>query len=87
MMPSSTAKGSLSISDIMAEVGCKRDRAAAIMLQELPHTDISAAGSRKPSWRCKRRDFERWLTAREQPPRNDRLEAFAQKYLRGARSI
>lgn len=73
---------SLSISEIMAEVGCKRDRATAIMLQELPHIDISATGSRKPSWRCKRRDFEHWLAIREQPPGNKHLEAFAQKYIR-----
>lgn len=81
-MPRATAKGSMSISDIMAELGCKRDRATVIMLHELPHMDISAETARRPSWRCRRRDFERWLEARAHPAGNDRLRAFASKYMR-----
>ena len=72
----------ISISEIMEELNCKIDRARDIMLLELPHMDISSPGSRKPTWRAKRTDFDRWVRDREKAAGNDRLKPFAERYVR-----
>lgn len=74
---------SISIRGIMNELGCKIDRAREIMLFELPHYDISASGSQRPTWRAKRRDFDRYLKAREHRPGREAQEEFNNRYLRG----
>lgn len=72
----------LSVKDIMAELGCKVDHARTIMLMELPHTDISVAGAKRPTWRCKRKDFDRWLATREEASGNDKLTEFSRQYMK-----
>lgn len=72
----------MSVQDIMRELNCKRDRAYDIMVKELPHWDIAMVGSKNRHWRCRRKDFERWLSGRMYPADNDRLTAFAEKYMR-----
>lgn len=78
MKPSSM----VSIADIRAALGCSLTRAREIMLMELAHIDISTPGARKPTWRAKRTEFERWMQGREQEAGNAALERFARKYIR-----
>lgn len=73
----------VSIKDIQLELGCKVDRATQIMRFELPHYDVSTPGSKKPRWRAKRKDFDKWLLGRRQAAGRELAEAFASKYLRG----
>lgn len=76
-------KQSLSIADIQDEMGCGLTRAREIMLNELPHTDIDAPGNRKPTWRAKRSDFEKWQASRTDAAGNDKLAEFRRKYMTG----
>lgn len=85
MTAKSRTSGAVSIADIMEELGCKIDRAREIMLYELPHYDISATGSKRPTWRAKRKDFDRYLNAREHRPEREAQEAFNNQYLRGVK--
>ena len=71
----------VSIADIMKALGCKRDRAAQIMLMELPHFDIGVSGSRRPTWRAKQSDFDAWQKNRIKAAGNDRLTEFSRKYM------
>lgn len=74
-------KQALSIADIQDELGCGLTRAREIMLNELPHADIGAPGNRKPTWRAKRKDFDRWQTSRTEAAGNDRLIEFSRKHM------
>lgn len=73
---------SLSIQDIMAELGCKIDRARQIMLFELPHYDISAPGSYYRAWRCSRKEFERWRDGRTEAAGIEKHYEFERKNMR-----
>ena len=74
-------KQALSISDIQDLLACSLTRARNVMLMELPHTDISATGSRKPTWRAKRSDFVKWQADRTDAAGNDKLAEFSRKYM------
>lgn len=76
-----TMKQSLSVKDIQDELGCSPNHARSIVLNELPHIDISARGNR-PTWRVRRKDFESWMAARREAPGLERLEEFAKQYTR-----
>ncbi len=74
-------KGSLSVKDIQQELGCSPNHARTIVLNELPHHNISTTGSR-PTWRVRRKDFEAWMAGRREAPGLERIEEFARKYMR-----
>ena len=71
----------LSIADIQDELGCSLTRARDIVLNELPHTNISSPGSERPRWRVKRKDFDRWQADRTDAAGNDKLTEFSRKYM------
>lgn len=75
-------KNHVAIIDIKNHLGCSLTRAREIMLFELPHIDISKPGSKKPTWRAKKRDFDRWLEGREQMSGRQALEEFSRRYMR-----
>lgn len=72
----------IAIADIKTALGCSLTRARDIMLKELPHIDISAPGSRKPTWRVERAEFDRWMKGREQAAGNERMKEFTKRYMR-----
>lgn len=74
-------KQALSITDIQDLLACSLTRARDIMLMELPHTNIGSLGSRKPTWRAKRSDFDKWQANRTEAAGNDRLAEFSRKYM------
>ena len=74
----------LSIADIQNELGCSLTRARNIVLNELPHTNISSPGAERPRWRVKRKDFDKWMAAREEAAGNDKLTEFSKKYMQGS---
>jgi hypothetical protein len=75
-------KNALSVKDIQNELSCSANHARAIVLNELPHFDISTRGSFRPTWRVKRSDFEKWREQRNKEPGLERIEQFAQKFTR-----
>ena len=76
-------KQSLSITDIKDLLACSNNHARKIMLMELPHTNIGSIGSRNPTWRAKRSDFEKWQADRTDAAGNDKLDEFRRKYMTG----
>lgn len=74
-------KNALSVKDIQNELSCSPNHARTIVLNELPHHNISTRGSR-PTWRVRRKDFEEWVEGRREAPGLERIEQFAQKFTR-----
>lgn len=75
-------KNALSIKDLQNELGCSPNFAREIVMRELPHHNIAVAGSLRPCWRIRRKDFEVWMEARREAPGNERIEEFAKRYTR-----
>lgn len=75
-------KNHVAIIDIKNQLGCSLTRAREIMLFELPHIDISKPGAKKPTWRAKKRDFDKWLEGREYMSGREELAEFSRRYMR-----
>lgn len=71
----------ITIKDIQNELGCSIDRATEIMHYELPHINIAGPASKRPCWRARRADFDKWLNSREAEPGRAAQERFTRKYL------
>lgn len=71
----------ITIKNIQNELGCSIDRATEIMHFELPHINIAGPGSKRPAWRARRSDFEKWINSREAEPGRAALERFTKKFM------